>query len=120
MDIEKYKEFADKLFDSGVPKTEGVLKLNAFDPCNLKLYVNGKVVYGYTPDTKFLGVQEEFEINLQFTGAWAFAFLEHKGETVTVLLAYKDYYLFKSDMKVNSSLKFEYEIPTVNVKFKKV
>jgi len=39
MGIKKYKEFADKLFDSGIPKTEGALTLNAFDPKELRLFI---------------------------------------------------------------------------------
>ena len=120
MDIKKYKELADSLFESDIPAAEGVLRLNAFDPKDLVLFIEGQKVYGYTPDIKFTGTPEEFEINLHFTSPWAFAFLENKGKTVEVNMGYKTYGFCKYNMRINSGLKFQHEVPTVNVKFKKV
>lgn len=121
MDIKKYKEFVNKLFNIDLAQDiNGIGTLTAFNPINLDVCVDGERVHGFTPDIKILGTPEEFEINLQITSAWAFAFLDNEDEILTVGVGYKEHTLFKHDMRVLSSLKFQYEIPTVNVKFKKV
>lgn len=100
-----------------------ILDWKPFDPVAFKFHVAGDVVYGFCPDVKVSGNEDEFTLHLQFTSGWNSKLKHLEGSVVNVECRYgeKDDYktVFEKRMKVEKhKIVFDKEIPSVFVTFK--
>lgn len=96
----------------------GLMKSTVFDPINLNFYVNGDKLYGYIPEKKVSGDEDNLTFHFQITSAVLQALKALNGDYGLVKCEYDDEVIFEKRMGLTKyKVVFDEFIPSVFVTF---